>query len=308
VNGPKAPSDQMNSLERKRQAAAASELGLALVKNALKNLERWSRVIAPAPPASALQPHLPAVAASIATLYVVIASMFFLDTAASDWARHLPQWVRDAFEEITNFGLSGWFLFPFGFILLGLAAVLSPILPRLAQSVLMALAARFGFLFLAIGVPGLFVTIVKRMIGRARPYVGGHDDPFAYMPFAWRPEYASMPSGHATTSVAAAIAIGAIWPRTRWVMWLYALTIMLSRVVVLAHHSSDVIAGALVGATGAFLVRRWFAARRLVFCPRDLRAYPGPSLRRIKAAVRDVLTSFRDAGNARGPGIHDHGK
>ncbi len=30
---------------------------------------------------------------------------------------------------------------------------------------------------------------------------GGHDDPFAYMPFIWRPEYASMPSGHSTTAV-----------------------------------------------------------------------------------------------------------
>ena len=54
---------------------------------------------------------------------------------------------------------------------------------------------RFGYLFLAIGLPGLFVTIVKRLIGRARPYVGNHDDPFAYMPFIWQPEYASMPSG-----------------------------------------------------------------------------------------------------------------
>jgi undecaprenyl-diphosphatase len=159
----------------------------------------------------------------------------------------------------------------------------------MSRGVLTALAARFGFLFLAIGVPGLFATVVKRLIGRARPFVGGHDHPFAYMPFIWRPEYAAMPSGHSTTSVAAAIAIGAIWPRTRWVMWLYALTIMLSRVVVLAHHPSDVIAGALVGAAGVYLVRRWFVARRLVFCPRDLRAYPGPSLRRIWAALRQGI-------------------
>ena len=135
-------------------------------------------------------------------------------------------------RHITNFGLSGWFLIPFAAIVLCLAAVISPALSRRSQGVLTALAARFGFLFLAIGVPGLFVAIVKRLIGRARPYVGGggHDDPFLYMPFVWRPEYASMPSGHATTAVSAAIAIGAIWPRTRFVMWLYALIIMVSRV------------------------------------------------------------------------------
>ena len=141
--------------------------------------------------------------------------------------------------------------------------------------------------------PGLFDTIVKRMIGRARPTVGGHDDPFHYVPFIWRPEYASMPSGHATTAVAAAVAIGAIWPRTRWIMWLYALVIMFSRVVVLAHHPSDVIGGGLVGAGGAFLLRRWFAGRRLVFSRRDLRPFPGPSLRRIAAAAGDALGALR---------------
>jgi len=263
----------------------------ALARNALQNLERWSRAVARPPPARMLRPALPAVAATLATLYVVVVSMFVLDAPLSHWARHEPSWVRDSFERITNLGLSGWFLIPFAAILLWLAAVISPALSRRTQGVLTALAARFGFLFLAIGVPGLFVAIVKRLIGRARPYVGGggHDDPFAYMPFVWRPEYASMPSGHATTAVAAAIAIGAIWPRTRLVMWLYALVIMASRVLVLAHHPSDVIAGALTGAAGAYLLRRWFAARRLVFCGRDLRAYPGPSWKRIKAALGEVV-------------------
>jgi membrane-associated phospholipid phosphatase len=63
---------------------------------------------------------------------------------------------------------------------------------------------------------------------------------------------------------------------------------MFSRVVVLAHHPSDVIAGALVGALGALLVRRAFAARGLLFSATDLNAFPGPSLPRVKAALREV--------------------
>ena len=60
-----------------------------------------------------------------------------------------------------------------------------------------------------------------------------------------------MPSGHATTAFAALVAIGAIFPQARALMWIYAVLIALSRVVVTAHHPSDVIAGAIVGAAGA---------------------------------------------------------
>jgi len=227
-------------------------------------------------------------AAVFVTLIAVVASMLLLDAAASTWARGLPQWFVAAFEYITDLGLSGWFLFPIGFALLCLAAMTSPIWSPMTQDVLAMLTARVGFMFLAIGLPGLFVAIVKRLIGRARPYVGPQDNPFAYIPFVWKPAYASMPSGHSTTAVAAAVAIGAVWPAARGMMWIYALLIMFSRVVVLEHHPSDVLAGALVGAVGADLVRRWFAARHLLFSASDLRILPGPSWRRIRAALGEI--------------------
>ena len=268
---------RVNSAQVKSEALPSrivANFALAVVA-----LARPPRAKLPAPPRRA-------VAAVLLTCMAIIASMFLLDRTASDWARHLPGWFIEAFEQITDFGLSGWFLYPLGVILLGLAAVASPASPRLAQGVFAALGARFGFLFVAIAAPGLFTTIVKRLIGRARPYVGGYDNPFLYKPFIWQPAYASMPSGHATTAAAAAAAIGAVWPRARPLMWLYALTIMFSRVVVVAHHPSDVLAGALVGAVGVLLLRRLFAARRLAFSPRDLRPYPWPSWRRLKAAAR----------------------
>jgi len=258
-------------------------------QNVLTNFRQWICVLGRAPRARVPPQSAKSIAAVVVMLIAVVACMFLVDTAASAWARTLPQWFEDVFERITDLGLGGWFLFPFGFVLLCLAAVTSPRLTHRTQGVLAMLAVRFGFLFLAIGAPGLFVTIVKRLIGRARPYVGSPDDPFIYRPFVWAPEYASMPSGHATTAASAAIAIGALWPKSRTVMWLYALVIMFSRVVVLAHHPSDVIAGAVVGALGALWLRRAFAARGLLFCAIDLRAFPWPSRKRVKAALREVL-------------------
>ena len=261
----------------------------ALVLHIPVNLARWIAVLVRAPRARLPRISPGAFAVFAVVLAVIIASMFLFDTKAIEWARREPLWLHDFADEITNYGRSSTFLYPFGFVLLALAAVLSPWLTKMRQGVVAALAVRFGFLFVAIGLPSLFATIIKRLIGRARPYVGGHDDPFAYMPFIWKPEYASMPSGHATTAAAAAIAIGAVWPRVRPVMWVYALIIMASRILIFVHHPSDVLGGAVVGVIGALMVRRWFAARRLGFSPADLQPYAWPSWGRLKATAREIV-------------------
>ena len=262
---------------------------LALALHIPVNLARWIAVLVRSPRARPRRIGPGAFGVLAVVLAVIIASMFLFDTKAIELARREPLWLHDFADEITNYGRSSTFLYPFGMVLLALAAVLSPWLTKMSQGVLAALAVRFGFLFVAIGLPSLFATVIKRLIGRARPYVGGHDDPFAYMPFIWKPEYASMPSGHATTAAAAAVAIGAVWPRVRAVMWIYALVIMASRILIFVHHPSDVLGGAVVGVIGALIVRRWFAARRLGFSPADLQPYAWPSWAGLKATAREVV-------------------
>jgi membrane-associated phospholipid phosphatase len=48
-------------------------------------------------------------------------------------------------------------------------------------------------------------------------------------------------------------------------MAVYAVIIATTRLVLLAHHPSDVVAGAVIGILGAMTVRYWFAARRIGF-------------------------------------------
>jgi undecaprenyl-diphosphatase len=231
-----------------------------------------------------------AVAAAV-VVAVFLIGMIFVDAAMINAVKHLPRWVVWFFDWITDFGKSGWFLWPLGILFLGLAALpqrLSPI----SRLVLAAVMVRVGFLFVAIGVPSLFASIVKNMIGRARPLVTGIADPTVFDPFHWTPAYASMPSGHATTAFAVLAAFGSLWPRGRTVLLIYALLIAASRIVVTAHYPTDVATGALVGVVGVLMVRRWFALRHLGFSigpDGGLHQYPGPSLKRIKSVARELL-------------------
>ncbi len=233
---------------------------------------------------------------------VLLFLMVTIDAAAIRGVGHLPRWIISAFDDITDYGKSGWFLWPLGLIFLALAA-LPPMLTSFSQRVLAAIMVRIGFLFTAIAVPSLFVTIIKRLIGRARPMVGGSLDPFLYSPFVWRADYAGMPSGHATTAFAVLVAFGTLWPRSRTLWLVYALLIAMSRVVVTAHYPSDVLAGALVGIGGAVLVRHYFAQRRLGFAigpDGTIHQYAGPSLdasKRLPAGSWPHKTSRHEYGH-----------
>lgn len=216
----------------------------------------------------------------------VAAAMVWVDAAAIRGAARIPEWINHAFNEFTDFGRAQWFLVPFGVLYLVAVLTASTQAGRFAYGVLGTLAVRFGFIFLAVGLPGLAGTLIKRVIGRVRPSELG---PYAYEPLSWRTEYASLPSGHTTVAFAALVAVGAVFPRARAILWVYAVLIALSRVVVSSHFPSDVIAGAAFGAFGAILVRDWFAARRLGFyigTDGIVRALPWPSWSRIKRVAR----------------------
>jgi len=224
----------------------------------------------------------------VATIVAIALAMVLLDVPAV--AHHLaqPRWFVAAFKAITDFGKAGWFLWPTGILLLAVAVVASPRLGRTTHLVLTSLAIRLGFVFVAVALPSLFVTLVKRVIGRARPLRGDGSD-FTFAPFALRADFTSLPSGHSTTAFAAAVALGALFPRARIWFWAYACIIALSRVVITTHYPSDVIAGAVIGGFGALLVRTWFAARRLGFAigaDGTVRPLPGPSWQRLKRVAR----------------------
>jgi undecaprenyl-diphosphatase len=234
--------------------------------------------------------------AAIVVVVLTAETMIAVDAWAVTLVRRMPEWLITTFDQVTDLGKSVWLLVPVAVALGAIALSASPALPRMSRRVLAAIGVRLGFLFVAVGLPGLVFTIAKRLVGRARPLVEGSADPFSYRPLGWSVEYASLPSGHAIDAFAIAMAIGALWPRARLALWFYAVLIAASRVVLTAHFPSDVFAGAVVGVVGVLLVRDWFAARGLAFrigADGIVRPLPGPSLARIKRVARQVAASTK---------------
>jgi membrane-associated phospholipid phosphatase len=219
---------------------------------------------------------------------LMIALMYWLDAAeirmmpprgtASLWPLRI----------LTDFGKSAYVLWTLA-VLLFAVLVVSAALRGTARSLLLGLGTRLQFLFFAVLVPVLAGEVLKWAVGRGRPFVGGDASAFHYSHFSGSEAYASLPSGHATTAFALAFAVSALWPQARIVMLVYAIVIAATRLVLLAHHPSDVVAGALVGVIGAMFVRYWFAARRLGFAigpDGTVLPLPGPSFERFKRVAR----------------------
>lgn len=194
-------------------------------------------------------------------------------------------------RHFTDLGKSEYVLWT----LAGVLLIVLLILPRLigtSRSVLIAFGVRVQYVFFSVLFAVLCTEVLKHIIGRSRPFVGGDANAFYFEHFSGSPAFASLPSGHATTAFALAFAVSAVWRRVTLVMFAYAVLICISRVILLAHHPSDVVGGALVGVIGAMAIRYWFAARRLGFkIGRDGAIEPlaGPSWPSLKRVAREAF-------------------
>jgi membrane-associated phospholipid phosphatase len=174
-------------------------------------------------------------------------------------------------------------------VALMIVALVAAALHGTRRALLLGFGTRLQYVFLSVAASVFMAEILKFIIGRGRPFVGGKANPFNFVPFQGSEAYFSLPSAHAVTAFALAFAVSALWPRLRVFMFTYAIVILLTRLVLLAHHPSDVVAGALVGMVGAMAVRYWFAARRLGFAIRadgTILTLPGPLGGRLKRVAR----------------------
>jgi membrane-associated phospholipid phosphatase len=90
--------------------------------------------------------------------------------------------------------------------------------------------------------------LVKLAVRRERPLLDGHPA------LAKAPSKLSFPSAHATSSLAAATALGRVEPRARPALFTLAAAICVGRPYLGMHYPSDVLAGAALGAVVGALI------------------------------------------------------
>jgi membrane-associated phospholipid phosphatase len=176
-----------------------------------------------------------------------------------------PPGVRAFFGVATDVGLSAWYVYPSAALLLFIAVADWRGMARVGRRRVVSLYAHAAFLFASVATAALTTQVLKTVFGRARPALFDEEGPVAFRFFQLPHLYASFPSGHSTTMGAVTMVLMLWFKPLRVPALIAGLCFAFSRVVVLAHYPSDVVAGFTIGALVALTIARWLARRGVLF-------------------------------------------
>ncbi|MGA9444217.1 MAG: phosphatase PAP2 family protein [Methyloceanibacter sp.] len=202
---------------------------------------------------------------ALIALSVLAVGFLLIDPFMLERAKAMSPAARDFFRAITDIGRSNWMLIPTATII-GFAVLLrrNHIGFRNAAGYGLIIQAA-GFAFVSIGGAGLIAMLCKNILGRARPKLYEELGHFDFTLFAFDADYASLPSGHATSIFAFATVVAILVPRSRVFVYTIAVWVAFSRVLIGVHYFTDAVLGAILGTVFPYIVRDRFAARRWLF-------------------------------------------
>jgi membrane-associated phospholipid phosphatase len=189
-----------------------------------------------------------------ASLAVVLAELIVLvDRPLAHYCRQYARAIHQAAATVSTLGEAGWYLVP------------SLLVYLIARFILRwpVLAARGLFVFLGVALAGLAADVLKVLVGRSRPRVLFTQGAYDLWPLQLDANYQSFPSGHAAIVAAAGLTLAVIAPRYRLQFLTAALVVALTRVVIVAHFLSDVVAGAALAWLVVVMVQRAFALHKV---------------------------------------------
>jgi membrane-associated phospholipid phosphatase len=167
---------------------------------------------------------------------MMIISYLVLDRpVAMFFARYPGIYKHEIIQFLTYLGL-GWIY------LIGL-----PLLALGFKSIRMeSVSRKLFYIWGCICASGISVTALKICLSRVRPYLLIAKGYYGFFWWNGSSDYWSFPSGHSTMIFTFALAYCLMFVRYRAVVLFLALVIALSRVVVLAHFLSDIMAAFLL--------------------------------------------------------------
>ncbi len=167
---------------------------------------------------------------------LIVTSFLAIDKPLTLWlAHHTPYRISHVANMITKLGL-GW---PYFVGLPFLAFVCYRFKSKQA-------AAHLTFIWASVCIGGLIADVFKIVLSRARPALLLHQNIYGFYGLQLKAKFWSFPSGHATVAMCFAIAGAFCFRRFRWFFLIYGLLLSFSRVVVLAHYLSDIMAALLL--------------------------------------------------------------
>src|SRR5262249_13175621 len=111
---------------------------------------------------------------------------------------------------ITNIGKSQWYLVPAAIVFLAVGLYDWSLGGRRAKLRLAFLFGQAAYVFASIALAGIFVNIVKVLLGRSRPNQIDQLGAWHFDPLSFGYDYASFPSGHSAT-VGAVVGVLIVW-------------------------------------------------------------------------------------------------
>lgn len=230
----------------------------------VRGIRRFFEASALAPPVNRAILERPIAILAIFLILSVLV-MIVADFPLGVWMKSFPHQLRGTAKWISSLG-TGLLILSFSGAVL-IFAILAPA-GKLRQSFrtgtdLVATAAAFIFLSVAGG--GIVDSLLKNIIGRARPELLQTNGAFDFRPFTFHASFASFPSGHSATAGAMAMSLSLVFPRLRPILMPVGVLICLSRQWVGAHWASDTLMGWGVGIAFTLWLAHAFARRQLLF-------------------------------------------
>jgi len=189
----------------------------------------------------------------IVCLMMTVASYLFCDIPLTMYCRQISPSVINIFDVITRLGVSTWYI---------VASIILYLFFRYIYKNNLN-ASRSVFVFLSLGLGGIFADILKWIAGRYRPVELFNHGYFGFEFFRTGYKWTSFPSGHAQTAFALAMALTILFPRWGMPLFIVAGAVGVSRIILTSHYLSDVIAGAGIGILLTLAIKYYFDRKQI---------------------------------------------